>query len=150
MIAEVGAMSAHEIILERVEVFDGVLDMYFSAEIYGTGYNFAGPFLNGLEIVLDEALHTVSSIPSRINIGKPYPNPFNNQIKIPIEVTQHSRVKIDIIDVRGRVVDTVVDRELSLGKHEFEWNSNLHASGVYIFRATIDKTSYNEKILLLK
>ena len=150
VIAEVGAMSAHEIILERVEVFDGVLDMYFSAEIYGTGYNFAGPFLNGLEIVLDEALQTVSSIPSRINIGKPYPNPFNNQIKIPIEVTQHSRVKIDIIDVRGRVVDTVVDRELSLGKYEFEWNSNLHASGVYIFRATIDKTSYNEKILLLK
>ena len=150
VIAEVGVMNAHEIILERVEVFDGVLDMYFSAEIYGTGYDFAGPFLNGLEISLDEALHTISTVPDQFNIGKPYPNPFNSTIKIPIEVMKGVQVKIDVIDIRGRKVDTIIDRELSIGKHELEWNSNSHASGMYIIRATLDKTSYNEKTLLLK
>ena len=150
VIAEVGAMNAHEILLERVEVFDGVLDMYFSAEIYGSGYDFAGPFLNGLEISLDEALHTISTVPGQFNIGKPYPNPFNSSIKIPIEVIKGATVKIDVIDIRGRIVDTIIDRELSIGKHELEWNSNSHASGMYIIRTTLDKTIYNEKTLLLK
>ena len=37
-----------------------------------------------------------------------------------------------------------------LQKHELEWNSNSHASGMYIIRTNLDKTNYNEKTLLLK
>ena len=95
-------------------------------------------------------MHTIYTAPDQFNIGKPYPNPFNSTIKIPIEVMKGVQVKIDVIDIRGRIVDTIIDLELSIGKHELEWNSNSHASGMYIIRATLDKTSYNEKTLLLK
>ena len=72
-------MSAHEIILERVEVFDGVLDMYFSYRYMAYVIILQG-HSKWSEIVLDEALQ-MSSIPSRINIGKPYPNPSIIKLK---------------------------------------------------------------------
>ena len=128
----------------------GNLKSFLSNQSTFSGYDFSGPFLNGLEISLADALHTISTFPGQFNIGKPYPNPFNSSIKIPIEVVKGVKVKIDVIDIRGRIVDTIIDRELSIGKHELEWNSNSHASGVYIIRTTLDKTSYNEKTLLLK
>ena len=67
-----------------------------------------------------------------------------------VDVKEYAaKEKIDYIYVNSYSLKDDFD-QCELGKHEFEWNSNLHASGVYIFRATIDKTSYNEKILLLK
>ena len=47
--------TAHIIVLNNIEVLDGVLDIYLSADIYGVGYTHAGPFINGIEIYLENS-----------------------------------------------------------------------------------------------
>ena len=42
--------NAFDTTLNGLRVDDGILDLYFSAINYGAGYEYAGPFLNGLEI----------------------------------------------------------------------------------------------------
>ena len=67
------------------EIRIGILDLYFSAINYGAGYEYAGPFLNGLEIHLLEDLSVKNIEPTEFFISSPFPNPFNNQLIIPIE-----------------------------------------------------------------
>ena len=150
VIAEVGSMAAHEVLFERILVSDGTLDIYFSAETYGLGYSNAGPFLNGLEIELDEALSVSSSTPDYFHLRKPYPNPFNNTLTIPIDIAKEEFVRVDIFDISGRKVETIFNDVLYSGSYELIWDSAFNASGMYIVRTTINQSSYNEKTILLK
>ena len=150
VIEEVGSMAAHEVLFERVLVSDGILDIYFSAEIYGFGYVYAGPFLNGLEIELNEALSINYNTPDNYGLNSPYPNPFNNNLKIPVNLINDSQVKVDILDITGRLVDTIFDGGMRSGENILEWNSRTHASGMYIVRKIIDNKHNYEKTILLK
>ena len=150
VIEEVGSMAAHEVLFERILVSDGTLDIYFSAEVYGLGYSNAGPFLNGLEVVLDEALSVSLSIPDKFHLRKPYPNPFNNTLTIPIEIGKEEFVRVDIFDISGKKVETIFNDVLYSGSYELRWDSAFNASGMYIVRTTINQSSYNEKTILLK
>ena len=150
VIDEVGSMAAHEVLLERILVEDGTLDIYFSAETYGVGYTHAGPFLNGMVIGLDEALSITTPTPEKFHLRKPYPNPFNNNLKIPIELMEDSQVRIDVMDVSGRMIDMIFDGKLTSGSHLLEWNSKTHSSGMYVLKINIDQTHHYEKTILLK
>ncbi|MFL2983218.1 MAG: malectin domain-containing carbohydrate-binding protein [Candidatus Neomarinimicrobiota bacterium] len=150
VINEVGSMTSHEVLFERVLVSDGILDIYFSAEIYGFGYVYAGPFLNGLEIELDELLSVNFNTPDKYDLNRPYPNPFNNNLKIPIDLMIDSQIKVDILDVTGRIRDTIFDGNMKSGKNILEWRSRTHASGMYIVRTTINNKRNYEKTILLK
>ena len=55
--------TAFDTMLNAIRVEDGILDLYFSAVNYGAGYEYAGPFLNGLEIHLLEELSINSNHP---------------------------------------------------------------------------------------
>nr|MEE4267721.1 CotH kinase family protein [Candidatus Krumholzibacteria bacterium] len=76
-----------------------------------------------------------------------YPNPFNPQTKLCFEIPQGGRVRLDIYDVRGRLVTRLKDESLAAGYHEVNWNGcdggGLSvSSGVYFSRL-----SYGGEIL---
>ena len=52
--------TAYIISLNNIGVLDGVLDIYLSSDIYGIGYTDAGPFINGIEIYLENSLSNIS------------------------------------------------------------------------------------------
>ena len=146
----VGPMSALDIILNDVHVLDGTLDIYFSSEIYGAGYSSAGPFLNGLEIFVQEELSVIELAPTQFILANPYPNPFNNSLTIPINVVEREWIKLDVIDLNGRRVESIFEGMLGKGLHSFTWNAKVNASGQYIIRAVTEKSRYYEKTILLK
>ena len=99
------------------------------------------------EWVLKEALEKLpDSVPKTIRIKLYYPNPFNSRQTIIIENWQYQRSKIQIYDIRGRLV-----RELEPYTHSrlldfFEWDGKNNegrqtASGVYIVRPMLETTS---------
>ena len=142
--------TAYIISLNNIEVLDGALDIYLSSDIYGIGYTDAGPFINGIEIYLENSLSNISSVPSLFNLGKPYPNPFNNTISIPVTVNSSSNVKIEIFDLIGRKVDTIFEGMIPIGQKIIKWNGSKATSGIYLIRSTIEKSKQSEKIILLK
>jgi hypothetical protein len=142
--------TAYDITLNNIEVVDGVIDIYFSADIYGVGYAAAGPFINGLEIYLEDALISTSNNPSLFKLEKPFPNPFNNRVSIPIITSQKSDISISVFDLTGRKIDTVFEGTLFPGKKQFIWDARIVANGIYIIQSIINGKKYYDKVIFLK
>ena len=142
--------TAFDTMLYEIRVEDGILDLYFSAVHYGAGYEYAGPFLNGIEIHLLEELSINSDQPEDYLLSKPYPNPFNNQLSIPIELRSDSHVEIDIYNVSGQLIKNIYNGSLLPGYHNLTWNANEASSGIYFIQLNINNKKEYEKTILLK
>ncbi|MBN2412951.1 T9SS type A sorting domain-containing protein [candidate division KSB1 bacterium] len=88
-----------------------------------------------------------------------YPNPFNPETTISYHITFPAHVRLDIYNMRGQLVDRLVDARHSPGVYEINWNSvsrnNLPINtGVYFARIVIsDNDQYiadSHKILYIK
>ena len=63
-----------------------------------------------------------------------YPNPFNPTTVIRYELPSNSRVKVQVFDVLGRVVSTVVNEQKEAGIYEVVFNASSLSSGTYFYR----------------
>jgi len=88
--------------------------------------------------------------PSPVNIGMPYPNPFNVTVSIPFTVAADGRVSVLLFDAAGQMTACLTDDFYTAGRHELSWNGTGAASGTYIVRARIQGGTASRKILLLK
>ena len=83
-----------------------------------------------------------------------YPNPFNAQTVIPFTLDRAGKVKIDIFDITGRSVGakglSPLQARYSAGMHEFVWNAEGVASGVYLVRLETPEFSRSQRAILLK
>jgi hypothetical protein len=60
------------------------------------------------------------------------PNPFNPRTKIEFGLRTGTQVSVRIYDIQGRLVATLVNRELPAGNHSVDFNGEKLASGVYM------------------
>ena len=146
----VPSLSLYSINLDNIEVLDGVLDLHLSADIYGVGYAAAGTFINGIEVMLENSLSNDTNVLNKFSLQKPYPNPFNNDISIPIITNFKSNVIIEIFDINGRKVDIIFNGFTQPGKTDFQWDAKMFASGAYLIHLLINGDSSYEKIMLIK
>ncbi|MDZ7717762.1 MAG: M12 family metallo-peptidase [Balneolaceae bacterium] len=85
-----------------------------------------------------------------LTLGNNFPNPYNNQTQIPIVVPQQSRVRLDIFNSVGSLVQTIVDEEFTVGYYEIPFQAGGLSSGVYFYRMVTDQGMRVEKMLLAK
>ena len=83
------------------------------------------------------------------------PNPFNPTTKIAFDLAHAGPVKLQIFDVAGHVVKTLVDGTTPAGRHEAAWAGldqagRRAASGVYFYQLVTDDFSQTRKMALLK
>lgn len=145
-----GAFSLYTINFNNIEVLDGILDIHLSADIYGVGYSAAGTFINAIEVMLENSLSASQDVPREFSLHKPYPNPFNNTISIPMISSIKSDVVIEIFDISGRKIETIFNGQIQPGKKDFQWNANETSSGMYLIHSLINGESSYEKIMLIK
>jgi len=145
-----GAFSLYTINFNNIEVLDGKLDIHLSADIYGVGYSAAGTFINAIEVMLENSLSASQDVPREFSLHKPYPNPFNNTISIPMTSSIKSDVVIEIFDISGRKIETIFNGQIQPGKKDFQWNANETSSGMYLIHSLINGESSYEKIMLIK
>ena len=67
-----------------------------------------------------------------------YPNPSSGASTIRYHVASGAQVRLDVYDVRGRLVETIVDAEVGPGTHEASWSAQGLAAGTYLYRLTVD------------
>lgn len=88
-----------------------------------------------------------------------YPNPFNPQVRIPFELggdAGSQEVALEILDLRGRVVKTLVSGSRQAGqRYEATWNGTDHSgrrmpSGAYMSRLTVNGQSQAKLLTLVK
>ena len=145
-----GKNNAFDTTISNQLVDDGILDIYFSAVNYGEGYEYAGPFLNGLEIHLIQSLSNDPLEATSYSISRPYPNPFNNKLTIPVNVKNNGKVHVAIFNISGQLIDVIQEVILPEGKHELIWDAKNYSSGLYIIQTKINNKVNYEKTILLK
>lgn len=101
-----------------------------------------GPQLN--DIINAGQIPVLSGLP---NV---YPNPFNSRAKIAFTIDHPGRVAIDIFDIAGRRVESLMDKDMPAGKYETTWRADNFASGMYFYRLSNNGQSVTRKMLLLK
>jgi len=81
-----------------------------------------------------------------------YPNPFNPSTIIRFDVPESpdNNVVLSVFDIRGRLVETILDKELSQGSYEIRWDATSQSSGVYFLRMVTPKYTKSYKMILMK
>jgi subtilisin family serine protease len=84
-----------------------------------------------------------------------YPNPFNSTTGIRFSLLSRTNVVIDVYDVLGRKIKTIIDKDCDPGVHSIMWDGRNIAgeeasSGVYFYRINAGNFSDTKKMLILK
>ncbi|HOP06293.1 MAG TPA: T9SS type A sorting domain-containing protein [candidate division Zixibacteria bacterium] len=89
-------------------------------------------------------------VPEVYSLNQNYPNPFNPVTTISFSLAEGGQAKLELFNVMGQRVATLVDGMLDAGPHEFEWDGSAVSSGVYFYRLTTETFIDTKKMLLLK
>ena len=92
---------------------------------------------------------------NKFKLETAYPNPFNNNIKIPYKTSGDNIISAKIFNLMGQSVIDLFEGNIKKGTHYLTWNglNNLGQevpSGTYIFVIENEQSFYTQKLLLLK
>jgi hypothetical protein len=98
---------------------------------------------------------TISAVPVQFGLDQNYPNPFNPSTKITYQLPVNAKVVLDIYNIVGQKVRTLVNAEQEPGYYSIDWNglddaSQRLASGVYMYRIQAGSFVQINKMLMLK
>ncbi len=93
---------------------------------------------------------TIGSVPTKFALHQNYPNPFNPTTVIRYELPSNSMVKLQVFDVLGRVVATVVNEHKEAGIYEAVFNASSLSSGTYFYRLQAGTFVETKKMVLVK
>lgn len=88
-------------------------------------------------------------LPDEFKLYQNFPNPFNPSTTFQYQLPRNSHVSLQIYNVLGQVVETLVDEQKVAGTYRVQWTANL-SGGVYYCRFQADKFVQTGKLLLLK
>ncbi len=93
--------------------------------------------------------------PLTTQLDQNYPNPFNPSTTIRYTLDRSSRVRLEIFDLSGRMIATLLNSVQPAGQHELKWNGcddagNPAAAGVYFYRLATPDYSQSRKMILMK
>lgn len=100
--------------------------------------------------VFNNVYSKINEMPESYILYPNYPNPFNATTSIPFSLNNEADIKIDIFDLSGKFVKTVLADKLSSGEHSVVWNSKNEPSGVYFAVFKSGKYKKSQKMILLK
>jgi hypothetical protein len=76
-----------------------------------------------------------------------FPNPFNPSVNFRFSLTVRSHVNISVYDLTGKSVCLIVDDDLSGGEHNFAFRPIGLSSGVFFYKAVIDRSDGNSMVI---
>ena len=89
-------------------------------------------------------------MPIAFGLSAAYPNPFNPSTSISLHVSMEGNVNVQVYDLSGRAVTTLISGIQAQGDYNLTWNASEQASGMYLVRAETAGVVAVQKILLLK
>lgn len=92
----------------------------------------------------------LAALPNDYVLGQNYPNPFNPSTVIEFGLPTTGRVQLDVYNILGQNVLTLLDRELPAGVHSLEFDASGMPSGIYFYRLSHAEGSLTRKMVLVK
>jgi len=89
-------------------------------------------------------------IPSEYALNQNYPNPFNPRTTIEYTLPRREHVSLDIYDIRGTKLETLVDDMQDQGRHKVQFDASRYSSGIYFYSLRGEDYSETKKMVLVK
>jgi len=156
LVFEVNDPSVTEIRLEENETKSPAHDLVF---VYNTrsqpgqlAFDETNPDFEAVSIALSGV---VSTLPTEFALAQNYPNPFNPTTEINFDLPKNAHVELNVFNILGQSVTTLVSGEMPAGSHQVSWNGTDSdggsvASGIYFYRISAGDYSSSKKMMLLK
>ena len=98
---------------------------------------------------------TQPPLPTAFRLGQNFPNPFNQSTIIELDLPHAGKVVVDVINILGQRVATIVNGELAAGFQRIGWDGKDSrgrdlSSGVYFYRLRMDNFSQTRRMVILK
>jgi hypothetical protein len=90
------------------------------------------------------------SPPGAVRLFANYPNPFNTITAISFDLPSASITKLEVFDMLGRRLTSLVDKLLPAGRHAVLFNGPSAASGVYFARLHVGNDVLFQKLVMVK
>ncbi len=87
---------------------------------------------------------------SNFNLDQNYPNPFNPSTIINYQIPNAGLVKVNVYDLLGRKVATLVNKYQNPGSYKVEFNAEHLSTGIYFYSISSGDFSQTKKMVLLK
>jgi photosystem II stability/assembly factor-like uncharacterized protein len=83
-------------------------------------------------------------------LNQNYPNPFNPSTTITFATALDGRVGLNVYDVSGRLVATVMNENLKAGTHTVTFNADRLATGVYFYKLSTSSGEITRKMVIVR
>ena len=119
------------------------------------GQPFDPPAEDSINILYNPANSSQTDLHSLITTLDNYPNPFNPTTDIRYSLSKASKVQIDIYNLKGQNVKTLVSQNQEAGEHYVTWNGTDKTgssvpSGIYLYKLQTDTEIQIKKCILIK
>jgi len=94
-------------------------------------------------------------LPARFALSRNYPNPFNPETRIEFELATQSNVRLEVYNLLGQKIRTLVNGTRSAGSHKVVWDAKDKTgkevgTGVYVYQMTAGEYTSSQKMLLVR
>jgi hypothetical protein len=114
-------------------------------------YFLYGAVINGKTFgTPDRIIEKESQLPSELILYQNYPNPFNSSTKIVYTIPQRCLISIQVFDLLGRTIRTVINRVVESGYYETQFDAAGLTTGAYLCRLVSDKQICTRMMVLSK
>jgi hypothetical protein len=79
-----------------------------------------------------------------------YPNPFNPQATIEFNLPEAGEVKLKVYDLKGQLLETLINGHREAGEYITNWNADKAVSGIYFLRLESNNINEVKRLVLLK
>lgn len=118
------------------------------------GFAFVAERTAGVSIYKNDLVVSIDDknkiIPAEFTLLQNYPNPFNPSTTIKFDLNREGRVKLQIVNSLGQVVDTVFDDFKPAGSYIVKYNAEKLASGIYFYTLSNRSSKSVKKMTLVK
>jgi FtsP/CotA-like multicopper oxidase with cupredoxin domain len=105
---------------------------------------------SGQQVAAAPAAAKTAETPVTLALEQNYPNPFNPSTTIRYSLPATMNVKLEVFNMLGRRVATLVNGEVSAGSHEARFDARRLASGAYVYRLTAGTQVLSKRMYLVK
>ena len=89
-------------------------------------------------------------LPDNYTLEQNYPNPFNPSTNINFSIPYLSLVSISIFNIRGELIEELVNNIYEPGNYITRFNAAKYSSGIYFYRLQADNSVYTKKFIIIK
>ncbi|MBW7855342.1 T9SS type A sorting domain-containing protein [Ignavibacteria bacterium CHB1] len=107
-------------------------------------------FVNYLPIMVTGISNENLNYTDGFKLLQNYPNPFNPETTIKFSIPEYTAVTLEVFDVTGKLLYTLISTELQAGSYSMKFNANSLASGIYFYKLTAGNYQATRRFILLK